>query len=478
MTLALNWLWQGAVVAAATTAILRGLEPRRAAVRYRALGLAWVSVLVLPGVAWIRVAAAAASAHGAAIAQRPAIVSIPAGWWTSGTIALALWGAWCSVQAFRAARAACALRRTMRSCRGFPVDVEARLACWTRVGKTGRCARLVLADGVAAAAVLGCGRPLIGVAPRLLDELTDTELDAIVMHEWAHVQRRDDVAHLAQLLVRAVVGWHPALWWLDRHLRVEREVACDERAVAITGSAKAYATCLTKLASLTSRPPASALAALASSGLRQRIVRILSPAGAPAAASWRAVAVCTSLVPCLMAGLVAGVRLVVADARPATPAPAFAASERPLDAGRAIAVRPLDGDGRQAPVMHDVVAPDPFTNVAARDGGPATPAHPGGESPLFFSSPVAARPIAAEAVVPPGGPAALALAVPVTLESRTSIDRNEPLVAAPLSDAVQPPTIWGATADAGVAIGRTSEKAGIATAGFFTRVGKSIAGSF
>ncbi len=42
----------------------------------------------------------------------------------------------------------------------------------------------------------------------------------------------------------------------------------------------------------------------------------------------------------------------------------------------------------------------------------------------------------------------------------------------------EPPTLWGAAADGGTAVGRSSQKAAVATAGFFTRVGKRIAGSF
>jgi hypothetical protein len=39
-------------------------------------------------------------------------------------------------------------------------------------------------------------------------------------------------------------------------------------------------------------------------------------------------------------------------------------------------------------------------------------------------------------------------------------------------------TPWGAAADTGVAVGRGSQKAAVATAGFFTRVSKSVAGAF
>ena len=64
------------------------------------------------------------------------------------------------------------------------------------------------------------------------------------------MQRRDDLSVFAQLFVRVTVGWHPAIWWLLRQLHAEREAACDQLAVSITGSAKAYAGCLAKLATL------------------------------------------------------------------------------------------------------------------------------------------------------------------------------------------------------------------------------------
>ena len=97
---------------------------------------------------------------------------------------------------------------------------------------------------------MGCGSPVIAIAPALVQHLTADELDRVVIHEWAHVQRRDDLANVAQLVARVLAGWHPAVWWLDRRLQAERETACDEMAVALTGSSKVYAACLVKLAGL------------------------------------------------------------------------------------------------------------------------------------------------------------------------------------------------------------------------------------
>ena len=86
--------------------------------------------------------------------------------------------------------------------------------------------------------MLGFGSPIIALAPRLLTELSAPDLDRVLVHEWAHVQRRDDLAQLVQHIVRAIAGWHPAVWWLERRLDFEREAACDEVAVDVTGSRK------------------------------------------------------------------------------------------------------------------------------------------------------------------------------------------------------------------------------------------------
>src|SRR5262249_2267228 len=60
------------------------------------------------------------------------------------------------------------------------------------------------------------------------------------------------------------------------------------------------------------------------------------------------------------------------------------------------------------------------------------------------------------------------------VEARVRAPPLSPLPPAP----VTPRAPWTIAADAGIAIGRGSQSAGIATAGFFTRLGKKVAGSF
>src|SRR5271165_6922242 len=64
----------------------------------------------------------------------------------------------------------------------------------------------------------------------------------------AHLDRGDDWTNLLQKLLRALCPLNPALFWAERHLCREREQACDDAVLDADGNARAYATCLTKLA--------------------------------------------------------------------------------------------------------------------------------------------------------------------------------------------------------------------------------------
>jgi hypothetical protein len=69
-----------------------------------------------------------------------------------------------------------------------------------------------------------------------------------VLHEHAHVQRRDDWVQLLQVVLTAVAGLHPAVRWISDRLELEREVACDDWVIARTGRPRSYARCLARVA--------------------------------------------------------------------------------------------------------------------------------------------------------------------------------------------------------------------------------------
>ena len=153
--------------------------------------------------------------------------------------------------------------------------------------------------------MLGFAPPIIAIQPTLLLHLTDAELDQVVVHEWAHVARRDALGTLVQRVVHVLVGWHPAVWFAMGRLRMEREMACDEVVVDATGSAKAYAACLTRVAGLaqTSRGSHLAVAMLSSPGLTRRVLRLLARRRAPAfAPQWMMVPAALAVVVAFASG--------------------------------------------------------------------------------------------------------------------------------------------------------------------------------
>jgi hypothetical protein len=81
-----------------------------------------------------------------------------------------------------------------------------------------------------------------------LSELPPAELNAILLHELAHLRRWDDFTNLAQKIVKAIFFFHPAVWFIESRLTLEREMACDDAVLAARFSPRAYAESLVGLA--------------------------------------------------------------------------------------------------------------------------------------------------------------------------------------------------------------------------------------
>src|SRR5262249_35762765 len=105
------------------------------------------------------------------------------------------------------------------------------------------------------------------------------ELHHAVLHELAHLRRRDDWTNLAQKIVKALLFFHPGVWWVERKLSLDREMACDDAVLAQTVSARAYAQSLAHVAEKSFLRRKIALAQAAVDRMRQlsfRVAQILS----------------------------------------------------------------------------------------------------------------------------------------------------------------------------------------------------------
>jgi beta-lactamase regulating signal transducer with metallopeptidase domain len=466
MDAVLNWLWQGGMVAVTSFVTLFALQRAGANVRYIVCWATLVLIVALPALPAVPSTTPAAGAF--LPTQADAVVSLPDAWWTSTLAILAAWMVWASIQLVRFVSAIVAIRRARARSRRFPPYLESRLPHWSRIHSQGRRATLVLSNSVTSAAVLGWGAPMIAVAPSLVRTLAPDDLDRVLIHEWAHVQRRDDVLNVLQVAVRIVAGWHPALWWIDRRLYLEREIACDELTVAITGSPKSYAECLLKLSTLrgTPRPMQTAPAVFTPFGLRARVVKIVSPHPFFAPRWSATLAALTIVVLCLASVALGGLTLVEATAfkqplaRMLTP---------DLSSRSQVPVAP--------PVASDRKTERPPRRVPARLSSPQgskkeQPSPVPQRAPEPTEPPTSHEPKAVDATRPAAVDPAPAASVTPELPSATHTDQAPQVTAEP------PRSPWSAAAAGGVAIGQTSKNAGVATAGFFTRFGRRVAGSF
>jgi beta-lactamase regulating signal transducer with metallopeptidase domain len=138
--------------------------------------------------------------------------------------------------------------------------------------------RLYLSDELHVPTAIGYFRPAVLIPRWATTDLSAAELNAIVLHELGHLRRWDDWTNLAQKVLRAVLFFHPAVWWLDSRLSLEREIACDDLVLAKTSDARGYAECLVSVAEKSVLRAGLALAVAAVGRVRQtafRLTRIL-----------------------------------------------------------------------------------------------------------------------------------------------------------------------------------------------------------
>ena len=166
------------------------------------------------------------------------------------------------------------LRRLKSGATPAPERWESRLRRLSAINGVRRQTRLLISTQVAGPVSLGFLDPVILIPWAFLDTLSDSELDHIVMHELAHLQRRDDWTNLLQRLFEAVLPIQPAVYWLSRRMSLEREMACDDWVIAATGTAKPYAASLAKVAELSQFGAAGILAAGAAGNQSQLLRRV------------------------------------------------------------------------------------------------------------------------------------------------------------------------------------------------------------
>ena len=338
-----HFLWQGLIIAALTAGVLRLLRRHSTNVRYLAGCFALLLMAAAPVATFyslnhaeenptltftVRIFDAAdttvESTRQTASPARPAVAIAPKPiarkttfpelleaslpWlvaaWSVGVLALScrLFAGWLFIQK---------LRRS-----AILIDpLQAKLKQLSARIRVSRPIRLLQSAFVEVPTVIGWLRPIILLPASCLAGLTPAQLESILAHELAHIRRHDYLINLLQNIVETLLFYHPAVWWISRRIRAEREHCCDDLAVKICGDAAAYARALATLEELRPAPAQFALAATGSP-LLERIRRLAGqPERSAVRPAWPVAGVIALL---LLALLAAALRNNPASAQPAT----------------------------------------------------------------------------------------------------------------------------------------------------------------
>ena len=297
MRIAIGWtilhsLWEGAFVALALAAALTVVRSSRA--RYGAACLAMLGILAGFGLTLSRAMLAEKAAATTIVHRLPPAPpdsrdrahKIPvrfgladalpwlAPFWIAGVMAFHLY----NLASWIAARRM--LRRGVCS----PPDIwQQRLVLLRQRLRLSMPVTLLESCLAGVPAVIGYLRPVILVPVGMLTAMPAGQVEAILLHELAHIRRRDYLVNLLQTLVEGFLFYHPAVWWISGVIRAERENCCDDLVVAMSGDAHEYATALASLEQ-TRWTANDAVLAATGGNLMKRIRRLLYPLDAPRAA--------------------------------------------------------------------------------------------------------------------------------------------------------------------------------------------------
>jgi beta-lactamase regulating signal transducer with metallopeptidase domain len=197
---------------------------------------------------------------------------------------------------------------------GLLEELQAKLGITRRV-------RSLASESFTVPAVFGVLRPTLLLPASLLTGLAPYQLRAVVAHELAHIRRHDYLINLGQGIVEAILFFNPAVWWISRQIRHEREACCDALAVQTIGEKGAYAEAITDW--VAQQQAGSVPAALmpswgggkGSGGMVDRLKRLLVPQYRPAVQlPWYSFIGSVLIAALLLAGLYQGTQATVAFA--------------------------------------------------------------------------------------------------------------------------------------------------------------------
>jgi beta-lactamase regulating signal transducer with metallopeptidase domain len=263
----LNTFWQAAAIVAAASVALRFLPRINAATRHLIWWAVLAVVVMLPAApSLMRMSLAPhepaadpvvaqstdptpqvdlAATFPISYSTEPDTHAIRAGEWP-----LRIFAIWLATLLLLAGRIAWSYRylrgikaRAVRA----PLELRRNFDVWMLACGVHRPTRLLISGEIASPMAIGFRDPVVVLPESLLTEFNETDLDHVLLHEMAHIARRDDWSNLAARIGWAFFALHPPAVWALRQIEREREIACDDWVVVATGQARPYAASLARL---------------------------------------------------------------------------------------------------------------------------------------------------------------------------------------------------------------------------------------
>jgi len=287
----IHFLWQGALVALVLKTLLSLISFQKSQLRYALSSLAMIGYLLLPAITFfvvydIELRQATSLVHALPLLdQHFYLEQMQANTWYMEWLEFlpALSIVWLTIVCVLALKLIIELynvnKLPIQGCIAADKALQTRFD--TLIEKVGlsRKVVLLLSSRTNVPMAIGWLKPVVLIPFSMLSGLSPQQLDMLLLHELAHIRRHDYLVNFLQTLVEILLFFHPAVRWVSKQMRNEREYCSDDIAVQHSGSSVAYAHTLADTASLCQKHRHDSIPnmAMAASGgdLKQRVVRLL-----------------------------------------------------------------------------------------------------------------------------------------------------------------------------------------------------------
>jgi bla regulator protein BlaR1 len=254
----LHFTWQGALIGGVTAALLGLMANARPEHRYLVSCSAMLACLIWPAFELIqRLGVAPGANHSMLFASSlDALVNFKPGDGANVSnelqqrlsIIVSIW-------------AVCAVALTLRLVLGLlwieqvgqragqlaTAEWQARIGRMAEQFSISRTVQLRIVDQLASPITAGWWKPVILMPASLMSGMPPDLLEALLAHEMGHIKRHDYVINLIQNAIEIVLFYHPAVWWISRQVRNERETIADDLAARQLGEPRRLALALSEL---------------------------------------------------------------------------------------------------------------------------------------------------------------------------------------------------------------------------------------